>query len=532
MQKQTFTYQARLSGEHPSLDAYARLFCRLERKLYVDRVHRKTDLNQLKSHYIARYGINARMFNAMRISVDGRIQSVLELLKQSIDTHQQKISKKSAQVARLEQKIVEQRKFIDSPAIPIKRKLKARLMIEQYKFRIHHLKRAVVTAKARVNNLQDRLHAKNPKICFGTKTLFRAQFGLDKEDAEYQTLFADWKRQWDFSRNHQIYLVGSKDESCGNVNCQVTQRTDNRFDLKLRLPDALASEFGKFFHATFELKYGAENLLAVLSGFKKEAGKLSGTALTYRLHKDAKGWRVLVSLPENSHATSFKDLGVMGLDLNADHLAVSETDRFGNLVKFKRFDLYLNNKTSDQRQALIGNAAKAICEWAKQSGKPIAIERLDFKEKKQDLNRGIGREARYNRMLSSLAYSQIHSMLSASAFRHQVEILTENPAFTSVIGRVNHAKRLGVSTHIGAALAIARRAQNFSERLMIDQDGHITALGRDNHPVTLKPPVRTRSRHVWSLWSQVNTLIKRPLAEGVQCRTLRASLPQPTMTST
>jgi transposase len=48
-------------------------------------------------------------------------------------------------------------------------------------------------------------------------------------------------------------------------------------------------------------------------------------------------------------------------------------------------------------------------------------------------------------MLSSLAYNQIHQMISSSAFRAGVEVITINPAYTSLIGNVNNAKRLAIS---------------------------------------------------------------------------------------
>lgn len=73
----TFTYAARITGQQPVLDSFAKLFGSVERKLYVDRVHRDTNINELKSRYIAQYGITARQFNSMRISVDGKIKSVL-----------------------------------------------------------------------------------------------------------------------------------------------------------------------------------------------------------------------------------------------------------------------------------------------------------------------------------------------------------------------------------------------------------------------------------------------------------------------
>jgi hypothetical protein len=45
-----------------------------------------------------------------------------------------------------------------------------------------------------------------------------------------------------------------------------------------------------------------------------------------------------------------------------------------------------------------------------------------------------------------------------------LEVIEVNPAYTSVIGTVNHAQRNGVSVHQGAALAVARRGKCLSKK--------------------------------------------------------------------
>ncbi len=56
-----------------------------------------------------------------------------------------------------------------------------------------------------------------------------------------------------------------------------------------------------------------------------------------------------------------------------------------------------------------------------------------------------------------------------------------NPAYTSVIGRINYAKRHGLSIHLAAALTIGRRYLRFSERVPSSlseipdgKDSHVT----------------------------------------------------------
>ena len=107
--------------------------------------------------------------------------------------------------------------------------------------------------------------------------------------------------------------------------------------------------------------------------------------------------------PEVSKVTD-RRLGCVGVDLNVDHLALTEIDRFGNPIKVLRLNLNLYGKTKNQAKALIGDAVKTVVAYAKKAAKPIVIEKLDFQAKKRSLK---GFNAKYSRMLSSFAYSHI-----------------------------------------------------------------------------------------------------------------------------
>jgi hypothetical protein len=48
------------------------------------------------------------------------------------------------------------------------------------------------------------------------------------------------------------------------------------------------------------------------------------------------------------------------------------------------------------------------------------------------------------------------------------------------------------------------------ENPVIDAHGKITYVLRDGHHVTLTLPERNRDKHVWCLWSKINTKLKQP----------------------
>jgi len=306
--------------------------------------------------------------------------------------------------------------------------------------------------------------------------------------------------------------LGSQDETSGNQSCQAQVADDGTLKLRIRLPDALSVQGTYVVIENVRFAYGHEQILAALGTSRRvhsqtKDGKAIirriGTALSYRFVRDDKGWRVFVSVEARPvQQVSRKELGAIGIDVNADHLAVAETDRFGNLIDARRIDLITYGKTRDQAKAVIGDAAVAMAAQAQAAGKPMVIEALDFQKKKAELETTDPRQAR---LISSFAYHKVVSSLKAAAFRHGVEVIEVNPAYTSVIGAVNFAQRKGISVHQGAALAIARRGLGLSERPTVQV---AIVPTRNGGHVTVALPARNRAEHVWSFWSKVRTRLE------------------------
>ncbi len=63
-------------------------------------------------------------------------------------------------------------------------------------------------------------------------------------------------------------------------------------------------------------------------------------------------------------------------------------------------------KSQHQAEALIGEAVASVVGYARDVGKPIVLERLNFGQKKAVLE---GESARYNRMLSSFSYNRVQA---------------------------------------------------------------------------------------------------------------------------
>lgn len=502
----TVTYQTRapLTFEQESiLDAYAMHMGRIERKLFAEITAGKNP-NDLKSVFLTKYGITARQFNACRVQLEGKIASIKELRSQQILENKNRINELENKIQKLEQQ----------------KKVNAE-KLHQKKRRLFHLKHKLESQEADHK-------AGKVRLCFGSKKLFRAQFDLN---ANGLSSIEEWRSKWRQERNNTFFLLGSKDETAGNQSCTAIIK-EGELHLRLRLPNVL-NKYGKYLeipHVKF--KYGHSVILANLHDCQERSTLLKandplykefGQAISYRFKKDKKGWLLFVSTShmEPKWVTN-QELGAIGIDINTDHLAAVETDRYGNPVQSKIIPLNCYGKSSEQAKALIGDAAAELIQWSVSSQKPVVLEKLDFNKKKTELKE-FG-YSKYSRMLSSFAYSTIIKNIKSRAWRFGVRVEEVNPAFTSIIGRVKFARRYGLSIHESAALCIARRYKGFSERLprCLDKipDGK-------NGYVALPLPVRNRGKHVWTSWRSIKKKLPAVLAAHFRAIKKRSSSRSP-----
>jgi IS605 OrfB family transposase len=199
-------------------------------------------------------------------------------------------------------------------------------------------------------------------------------------------------------------------------------------------------------------------------------------------------------------------VGGIGVDLNCDHLAIGETDRYGNPIQAFNLPIKMENKTSEQITAMLGNHIKDIVAYAKLKNKPISIEKLDFQKKKSALREIHG--PKMARMLSSFAYDKFMSMMASRCAREGVKLHMVNPAFSSVLGAYNY---FGLShlytSHQMASFILARRGLGFNDSLKcIYNERSLSALQQtvsiapEKAPPTFEAWIKSRGkRHRWSL---------------------------------
>jgi IS605 OrfB family transposase len=482
----TRTFETRLPLDPPVdeiLHECAHLFAHIRHRLFADISAGKSP-NKLKSSYLIRYGITARHFNALRVQIEGKIASIKKRRPALIAEKQERISSLLKTIKNL-----------------TKKKTKPHLL--------HQKKRRLKTLEHQLGRLQEDHKNGTIRCCFGTKKRFRAQFNLEENG---YTSHEQWQKEWKKSRASEIFFLGSKDETSGNQTCTATLNSNQTLDLRIRLPNAL-KKHGKYLLLTnMTFNYGKEELHAFLK---------NPQAISWRLLHDKKGWRLFATFDiPPAPCISKHNRGVIGLDINNDHLALVETDSQGNPLSQQVLYFNLYGKSSDQAKAAIGDATASAIAYAETLHKPLIFENLDFQKKKASLREK--NHHSHSRMLSSFSYSSITSHLKSRAMKKGVLTAQVNPAYTSIIGRVKFATRYGLSIHQAAALTIGRRYLNFSEKV----PSSLKAIpdGKESH-VTLSLPVRNDDGHVWRLWNHVSKKFRTALAAHLRTAESRSRSP-------
>lgn len=494
------TFQCRVEAP-VALDAMADLLGRLERRLYAEIAAGAVDMNAVKRDFIASHGLTARQFNALRVRVEGAISGVREALKTQADDIETRIKAQDVKIKKLDR------------AVRIEKDAEKRAAAKHQR---HQRKRRRAILLQKADALRARLARPAPGICFGSRKLFRAQF---EAEANGCSDHGAWAAEWRAARSGHVFCLGSKSETAGNQTCQGWVEDDGSISVKLRLPNALIINDGKHLILTgLRFRYCHAAVAAALAACARN----EGDAVTWRFVRDGKGWRAFVSVRE-THAEPVGDtaLGALGVDVNADHLAVAVADPHGNPVAFCSMPTPVVGMRADCRDAIYGDAAKVIVDMALARRVPIVLESLDFRRKRAELETSMS--PRYARMLSGLAYAQIGGMIRARAMRLGVRVIERNPAYTSLIGDVKFSARYGVSIHLSAALAIARRGMGLSERVPSQPS---VSLGGGVR-VTLLPPARMGRRHVWASWAKVARGRKAALAGRSGSAKRRSSAARP-----
>lgn len=492
------TFTTRIDS-HPALTARAELESRVERKLHAALQAGREFKGDLAISFYQQFGISAKTLDGIYRQLKARLKSISDLAK----VHD----------AELEARIAARRKRVADVAKELLRlRRSGKVGPHGIRHSLHQHKRRLVVLERKQAKVKEQI--RNPSVCFGTRKLFNAQHHLAAAGFEDHK---DWRRSWHAARRAQFFIEGAARSEAGNQFARLTARADGTFDLELRLPETLGylaeHETTPSGHVVRSIHFGAVRFAH--GGAEIREALTSQRPLSYRFRRDDDGsWFVSVMLRQDFADPSVADFsgGCLGVDLNADHVALTLVDATGNPlttvkdapgrpVMTRRIDLPTYGKTRAQRLDMIRKAASEIVTMAERLGVPVAAEKLDFRRKRAELENTAGKKRA--RMLTSFVHAAFGEALARACVRRSVKLVLVNPAYTSLIGRVKFAPRYGSSVHAAAALAIARRAMALSERLPASGEG-IPVLLASGDRVTLPRPARIARRQVWSSWSRLS----------------------------
>jgi IS605 OrfB family transposase len=416
----------------------------------------------VKREALHRFHITARQFNGIRVDLDQAVNGAKGTAAFTVQRLKDSIEATEARIATLGRRMD---------------KAKTERARASAKFRQVGKKQRLDVLRGQLQLAEKNVSRTLPAVCFGGREALR------RGDVT----------AWRDKRTSRIFLVGAADDG----------RTGNQSvhwdgeNLRLRMPDALGGHMQTLTGVQF--RYGQGEMLAVLA---RNADKKTRISLSWLIFRDELGrWHAHVTVDEVA-VPLLTDVrhGVLAVDLNVDHLAVTMVDHWGNPVDRLTVDFPPSGTDEGKSAAIIGDAVRALCLLARQRCYGIACEKLDFSRKKAGL-REFG--AAHARRLSGWSYARFSQVLEARCRREGIDLAQVNPAYTSVIGRVKYAKCRAMSVHHAAALAIGRLAIGYGERF-VAMDGAV-----------LDGPARNRPRGERRRWRSVRRLPREAVRPAV-----------------
>ncbi|MFJ8623535.1 IS200/IS605 family accessory protein TnpB-related protein [Kitasatospora sp. NPDC093550] len=296
-----------------------------------------------------------------------------------------------------------------------------------------------------------------------------------------------WRAQWQAAR---WFLTA--DGECGKRYGNETIRVTPGGEVGLKLPTPLA-HLANAPHGRYVL---AATVSFAHRGEEWRDRIEANRAVAYRIHLNASSgrWYIDASWTRKNLPVvpldTLRARGVIGVDMNADHLAAWRLDEHGNPVgQPRRFDYDLTG-TATHRDAQLRHALTRLLHWARATGvQAIGIEDLDFTDSKTREKHG--RKKRFRQLVSGIPTGKLRARLVSMCAEAGIGVIAVDPAYTSGWGAEHWQKplttgRRPVTRHQAAGVAIGRRALGHRIRRRTapprddrsDRRGHRTAQAR------------------------------------------------------
>ena len=316
--------------------------------------------------------------------------------------------------------------------------------------------RRLATLKDRLATVRADVETGVVHVVRGGKRLARNRHHL----ADARLTEPQWRERWR-TRRWFLQADGESGKRYGNETIRITPDGG----VSIKLPAPLAG-WANAPHGRYTL---AGTAVFAHRGWEWAERVTAGRAVAYRVHYDVERERWYVTASWQIAAPSEAPLqaalahGVIGVDMNADHLAAWRLDVHGNPIGDpRRFDYDLSG-TASHRDAQLRHALTRLLHWAQGCDvKAIAVEDLDFTGSKTRERHG--RKKRFRQVISQIPTARLRARLLSMCAEASIGIIAVDPAYTSRWGaqrwqKPTTSKKRKTSRHDAASIAIGRRAQ-------------------------------------------------------------------------
>lgn len=320
--------------------------------------------------------------------------------------------------------------------------------------------RRLAALRTKLAGAEAELEAGRPAITVGGNRLWRTRQHLDAAELTEQ----QWRHRWDAAR---MFLTA--DGESGKAGGNETIRVDEAGRLRIKVPAALKERFGSHLQIAAPVSFGHRG--------GEWADRIAGRrAVRYDITFDPERGRWYLDASWALTPEPVPDLDelragrVLGVDLNADHLAACVLDASGNPIgEPVTIAVHTSGLRASHRDGRVRAAITTLLDHAHaNSCAAVVVENLDFVDARATGRETMGRGKRgkrFRRTVAGIPTRKFRDRLCAMASRREVAVLGVDPAYTSAWGRQHWHKPLqqqtsdpaAVTVHHGAAAAIGRR---------------------------------------------------------------------------
>jgi len=345
--------------------------------------------------------------------------------------------------------------------------------------------RRLAVLRSRLADAEEALAAGRPSMVVGGKRLWRSRNHLEAADTTEQ----QWRERWDATR---MFLTA--DGESGKAGGNETIRVDDAGQLRIKTPAVLADRLGSHVvvAAPVSFTYRGDEWAGRVVARRAVRYDITNDPARDRWYLDASWTTIPEPTPELNQLRAGR---VLGVDLNADHLACCVLDSSGNPVGDPTtIELLTDGLSASRRDGRVRAAITAVLDHAEHARcAAIVTENLDFADARatgrETLPRG-RRGKRLRRAVAGIPTRRFRKRLTAMAARRGISVIGVDAAYTTKWGAQHWHNPLQqqtsdpVTRHHGAAAAIGRRGLGLAirRRPAGPRTGQRTAAGT--------PPVR------------------------------------------